>query len=81
MSADREIKFRAYLLILNSEFPTHRKTEAMEELLKIYKKQQEEIEKKDKIINEMAGNIFLMNGDRGCTKKEIIDYFTKKVEE
>lgn len=45
-----EIKFRAYLLILNSEFPTHRKTEAMEELLKINNKQQKELEelKKDK---------------------------------
>ncbi|MBR3163566.1 MAG: hypothetical protein IKF17_05665 [Clostridia bacterium] len=35
---------------------------------------------KDKIINEMAESIFLMNGDRGCTKQEKIDYFTKKVE-
>lgn len=40
-----EIKFRAYLLVLNSEFPTHRKTEAMEELLKINNKQQKEIKK------------------------------------
>lgn len=40
-----EIKFREYLLILSSEFPTHRKTEAMEELLKIYNKQEKEINK------------------------------------
>lgn len=47
---ENEIKFRAYLLILNSEFSIHRKTEAMKELLKIYNNQQKEIEelKKDK---------------------------------
>lgn len=45
-----EIKFRAYLLILNSEFPTHRKKEAMEELLKINNKQQKEIERLNSII-------------------------------
>ena len=42
--SETEIRFRADLLILNSEFPTHRKTEAMEELLEIYNKQSKEIE-------------------------------------
>ena len=47
--SETEIRFRADLLILNSEFPTHRKTEAMEELLEIYNKQSKEIEElKDK---------------------------------
>lgn len=47
--SETEIRFRADLLILNSEFPTHRKTEAMEELLEIYNKQSKEIkELKDK---------------------------------
>ena len=41
---ETEIRFRADLIILNSEFPTHRKTEAMEELLEIYNKQSKEIE-------------------------------------
>ena len=41
--AETEIRFRANLLILNSEFPTHRKTEAMEELLEIYNKQQADL--------------------------------------
>lgn len=40
-----------------------------------------ELEKKDKIIDEMVDNIFLMNGNKGCTKKEKIEYFTNKVEE
>jgi len=42
--SETEIRFRADLLILNSEFPTYRKTEAMEELLEIYNKQSKEIE-------------------------------------
>lgn len=48
-----EIKFRAYLLVLNSDFPTHRKTEAMEELLKINNKQQKEIEEEHKNWKEL----------------------------
>ena len=43
-------------------------------------KQQKELEKKDRIIDKMAGNVFLMNGDRGCTKQEIIEYFKNLVE-
>ena len=45
--SETEIRFRADLLILNSEFPTHRKTEAMEELLEIYNKQSKEIEESE----------------------------------
>ena len=47
-----EIKFRADLLILNSEFPTYRKTEAMEELLKINNKQQKEIKELSEKLTE-----------------------------
>lgn len=48
--------------------------EAIQGLLDLYNKQ-------NKIIDKMAENVFLMNGDRGCTKQEIIEYFTKLVEE
>lgn len=49
-----EIKFRAYLLFLNSDFPTHRKKEAMEELLKIYNKQQKTIQEQNNFIEKLV---------------------------
>lgn len=53
-----------------------------QKVLNLIKKQQEEIEKKDKIINEMA-NTFLENDTWWYlfdnNKESIIDYFTKKV--
>lgn len=70
---ENEIKFRAYLLILNSEFPTHRKTEAMEELLKIYNNKQKEIERLNSIIK--TDNI--INKERA----ELIEQQQKEIEE
>lgn len=52
-------------------------------VLNLIEKQQKEIEKKDKIINEMGEHI-----EKGCdfdstiqTKQEVIEYFTKKVDD
>ena len=45
----------------------------------------EYIEKKDKIINEMANEIYITairdEGTHFSTSQEVIDYFTNKVEE
>lgn len=68
---ENEIKFRAYLLILNSEFPTHRKAEAMEELLKINNKQRKEIERQAKEIGRQDKNIHKLNLDKIQQQKEI----------
>ena len=43
-----------------------------------------ELDKKDKIINEMAERIYYLQDEKllaGYSKQEIIDYFTKKVED
>lgn len=73
--SEEEIKFRAYLLILNSEFPKYRKTEAMEELLKIYNKLQqgyEELEKQliEKNIIPLFNEIDKLQAD----KNKLINY-------
>lgn len=42
-----------------------------------------ELEKKDKVINEMAGQIFYWQDDKfplGYSKKDVIDFYTNKVE-
>ena len=39
-----------------------------------------ELEKKDRIIKEMAGHIILMNDSRGLTNEEKIKYFIDMVE-
>ena len=57
-------------------------------ILNLIDKQQKELDKKDKIINEMANNIAdnsnvyenLVNTEFQHTAEEVIDYFTKKVE-
>lgn len=69
-----EIKFRAYLLILNSEFPTHRKTEAMEELLKIYNKQQKEIEVWKETENDYEHELARKDEEIKKQQKEIEKY-------
>ena len=42
-----------------------------------------ELDNKDKIINEMADSIYLLDSmsEYGNTRQEVIDYFTKKVSE
>lgn len=82
-----EVKFRGYLIILNSEFPTHRKTEAMEELLKIYNKQQQEIKelkdiKADYIRRtESSNKMLLKQGYISKDKiKEKIKHYKKQKE-
>lgn len=53
--------------------------------LKYYKKLIEEVKKQQKIINDMANEIYITavkdNGTHFSTEQEIIDYFTNKVEE
>ena len=49
-------------------------------LIAIIEKQQAEIEKKDKIIDLMAGYIVCPEAMCLSTEKEVIEYFTNKVE-
>ena len=51
-------------------------------LLNLIQKQQAELEKKDKMINNMAHECSICTGRyENMEDKEIIEYFTKKVEE
>lgn len=59
---------------------------AIKTVLNIIKKQQEQLQEKDKIIYEMAKEIQLWRLDNACTEKvasinEIIERFTKKSRE
>ena len=45
-----------------------------------FKQAKAELEKKDRIIKEMAGHIILMNDSRGLTNEEKIKYFIDMVE-
>ena len=72
--SETEIRFRADLLILNSEFPTHRKTEAMEELLEIYNKQSKEIEELK------ASHITTNNKATNTEKAKIFDVIENSID-
>lgn len=53
-----------------------------DEIYERYYQQKAEIEKRDKIINEMAKAIYRMDAvsEYGFNKEDIIEYFTNKVE-
>ena len=51
-----------------------------DELINIQETVLSELEKKDRIIKEMAGHIILMNDSRGLTNEEKIKYFIDMVE-
>ena len=53
--SEMEIRFRANLIILNSEFSIDRKHQAMKELLEIYNKQQKEIEELKRLHINIQG--------------------------
>lgn len=53
------------------------------ELIHRIEKREYELDKKDKIIKDMANSIYLIDSmsEYGNSRDEVIDYFTNKVEE
>lgn len=80
-------KTKPYIIWGDKNVP-YNKANKINTLLNLIEKQQKELDKKDKIINEMGNNIAdssnmyenLVNTEFQHTAEEVIDYFTKKVE-
>ena len=67
---------------IDKKYLKTRNSLAIETVLNLIQTQQAEIEKKDKIIDEMANRIYAMDfrSEYGSTRNEVKEYFKKKVE-
>lgn len=68
------------IIHLGTKVEFTKEEEASVILLRELQKLKRELEKKDRIIKEMAGHIILMNDSRGLTNEEKIKYFTDMIE-